>query len=442
MKLAFITPRYGAEIAAGPEHACRLLAEQLCERHDVDVITTCARDESSWKNDYAEGADRVLGVLVRRFATTQGHDRPAFLQLSERLFTTPHSRAEELDWVRRLGPWSPGLIDFLKRQHRNYDALAFFSSRHATTVHGITVAPERAILFPWLQLDPAQRLSIIQETLAAPAAIGFCSGTERRLYTLHARGARPQEEIVGVGVEPPPQQTYPRLVQDVESPDPDQDSGPPLGRTAGQHWPIGSQSDPTFGSPVEETPVHLAGRGVPFRRRHRLHGRFVLYGGRVEPDNGCEELIEYFASYASRDGNTSLVLMGVKMMKVPDEPWLRMPGVLPDRERMIACEAAEVTLAPAAGDLLAQQALESFAVGTPVLASARNPAAVDHCRRASAGLYYGNREEFVEALQLMLSNDRLRASLGRSGLQYTRQNYRWEAVLGRFERLVTRLRRA
>jgi glycosyltransferase involved in cell wall biosynthesis len=417
MKLALITPRYGAEIAAGPEHACRLLAEQLCERHDVDVITTSARDEFSWKNDYAEGADRVRGVLVRRFATTQGHDRPAFLQLSERLFRTPHSRAEELDWVRRLGPWSPGLIDFLKRQHRNYDALVFFSSRHATTVHGITVAPERAILFPWLQLDPTQRLGIIQETLAAPAAIGFCSGTERRLFTLHARGARALEEIVGIGVEPPPQQTYPRLVQPAE-PDPDQDSG----------------------SPIEETPVHLAGRGVPFRRRHRLHGRFVLYGGRVEPDNGCEELIEYFASYASRDGNTSLVLMGVKMMKVPDEPWLRMAGVLPDRERMIAYEAAEVTLAPAADDLLAQQALESFAVGTPVLASARNPAAVDHCRRAGAGLYYGNREEFVEALQLMLSNDRLRASLGRSGLHYTRQNYRWEAVLGRFERLVTRLR--
>ena len=43
MKLAFVTPRYGADIPSGAEHACRLLAEQVCERHDVDVLTTCAK---------------------------------------------------------------------------------------------------------------------------------------------------------------------------------------------------------------------------------------------------------------------------------------------------------------------------------------------------------------------------------------------------------------
>ena len=30
VKFAFITPRYGADIGAGAEHACRLLAEQVC----------------------------------------------------------------------------------------------------------------------------------------------------------------------------------------------------------------------------------------------------------------------------------------------------------------------------------------------------------------------------------------------------------------------------
>ena len=56
---------------------------------------------------------------------------------------------------------------------------------------------------------------------------------------------------------------------------------------------------------------------MPFRRRHRLYGPFALYGGRVEPDNGCEEMLEYFDTYAAADGDTALVLMGVKMMKVP-----------------------------------------------------------------------------------------------------------------------------
>jgi glycosyltransferase involved in cell wall biosynthesis len=152
-------------------------------------------------------------------------------------------------------------------------------------------------------------------------------------------------------------------------------------------------------------------------------------------------MLEYFDSYAAADGDTSLVLLGVKMMKVPDEPYIRMAGVLPDRERMVAYEAADVTLVPAAEDLLAVPLLESLAVGTPVLACARNEAAVEHCRHANAGLYYQNREEFVEALRLLMTNTRLRERLGENGRQYVRQHYRWDAVLGRFERLVGRVRR-
>ena len=112
------------------------------------------------------------------------------------------------------------------------------------------------------------------------------------------------------------------------------------------------EDDESADADQPETPEYLAGRGIPFRRRHRLYGSFALYGGRVEPDNGCEEMLEYFDSYAATDGDTSLVLMGVKMMKVPDEPYIRLPGVLPDRERMIAYEAADVTLAPDPDDLL------------------------------------------------------------------------------------------
>ena len=128
------------------------------------------------------------------------------------------------------------------------------------------------------------------------------------------------------------------------------------------------------------------------------------------------------------------------MMKLPEERYLRSAGVLPDRERMVAYEAADVTIAPSPDDLLAQSVLESLAVGTPVLANAQNGAAVDHCRRANGGLFYANREEFVEALRLLTMNRRLCEILGENGRSYVRQNYRWEGVLGRFERLISRAR--
>jgi glycosyltransferase involved in cell wall biosynthesis len=97
-------------------------------------------------------------------------------------------------------------------------------------------------------------------------------------------------------------------------------------------------------------------------------------------------------------------------------------------------------VAPEADDLMAEPVLESFAVGTPVLSTAMNLAAVEHSRRSNAGLYYANGDEFVEALRVLMSNDRLRAALGRNGRNYVRQHYRWDVVLGRFERLVNKIR--
>ena len=423
MKFAFVTPRYGADIPSGAEHACRLLAEQVCERHDVDVLTTCARDPLTWKNEYSEGFDRVRGVLVRRFAVTVPRDDDAFRKLSSRLCAEPHSRGDEQDWVRRMGPVSPGLIDYLKRQNRSYDAVVFFSLRHATTVHGIAVAPERSVVFPYLRLCPALRFNIWSEVLGTARAVGYLSAAEQRLAHQFLRIFPATEEVVGVGVEMPAQQSYPRHQQDPADTlsENDDDEGAAFPDTA-------------------QAPEYLAGRGIPFRRRHRLYGAFALYGGRVERGNGCQEMLEYFDSFAKTDGDTGLVLMGVKLMKVQDEPYLRMAGIVPDRERMIAYEAAEATLAPDPDDLLAQPVLESFAVGTPVLANARNEAAVEHCRRANAGLYYATREEFVEALHLLMTNPRLRERLGENGLQYIRQHHRWDAVMGRFERLVMRPR--
>ena len=422
MKFAFVTPRYGGEISAGAEHACRLLAEQLSLRHDVEVLTTASRDPRTWKNDYGEGADRVRGVLVRRFAVNQPRDVNAFRQFSDRILDAPRSRAEEMEWVRRLGPSVPGLVEHLKRQNRSYDALVFFSLIHWTTVHGLAVAPERSILFPCLRLSPVLRFGLWTDLLASTRAIGLVSGSERRLLRSYIGVDAAREELVGVGIDPSHRQAYPRHQQDpADEPAADDESA--------------AQSDEAI-DPDDDR----ADRGIPFRRRHRLYGSLVLYGGRVEPDNGCEEMLEYFDSYAADDGDTALVLMGVKMMKVPEAPYLRQAGVLPDRERMVAYEAADVTIAPGVDDPIALSVLESFAVGTPVLASARNEAAVEHCRRAGAGLYYGSREEFVDALRMLMTRSKLREQLGESGRQYVRQYFRWDAVLGRFERLVTLVR--
>ena len=46
----------------------------------------------------------------------------------------------------------------------------------------------------------------------------------------------------------------------------------------------------------------LLARGAVFSRRHRLYGPVALYGGRIDPGKGCEELIQYFSEYISAGG--------------------------------------------------------------------------------------------------------------------------------------------
>ena len=109
---------------------------------------------------------------------------------------------------------------------------------------------------------------------------------------------------------------------------------------------------------------------------------------------------------------------------------------------MEALEAATVVVCPSPYESLSLLALEAMAAGTPVLANARSPVLVEHCISSNGGLYYANREEFVECLNVLVNDQRLRAALGQNGRQYIRRNYRWDVVLSKYERMFARLRNA
>ncbi len=181
MKIAFIVQRYGTDILGGSEYHCRLVAERVAERHQVDVLTTCAREYTTWKNEYPEGTDRVRGVTVRRFATSRTRDLAEFNRFSDWIFTNRHSHQDEMRWLEEQGPWSPGLIDYLEKHHANYDILVFFTYLYAPTVLGIRVAPSKSLLVPTAHDEPAIRLGIYQDVFASAAGIVWNTDVERRL---------------------------------------------------------------------------------------------------------------------------------------------------------------------------------------------------------------------------------------------------------------------
>ena len=419
MKLAFIVQRYGTEVLGGSEYLCRLIAERLAGRHEVDVLTTCARDYVTWKNEYPEGLDRVRGVTIRRFPNARTRDIDSFNRYSDWIFTNPHSRDDEMEWLKQQGPWCPALNDYLRAHQNEYDVLIFFTYLYATTVTGLDVCPSRSVLVPTAHDEPACHLSIYRDVFSRPAAIMYNTESERR-FTQDTFSERPLlEDVVGVGVDLPQSRPYPQAAAADESEVPDDGD-----------------------AAVPSLPPHVSERGATFRRRHRLYGPVLLYGGRIDPGKGCEELIEYFSSYVSQGGEATLALMGVKLMALPEEPFIRFAGLLSEQERLQAFEAATVVSCPSPYESLSLLALEAMAVGSPILANARSEVLVEHCVKSNGGLYYANRDEFVECLTLLVRDERLRAALGRNGRDYVRRQYRWDVVLGKYERVFAKVRLA
>ena len=114
--------------------------------------------------------------------------------------------------------------------------------------------------------------------------------------------------------------------------------------------------------------------------------------------------------------------MGVKLMQLPEVPWVRFAGLLSERERLEALEAATIVVVPSPFESLSLLALEAMAVGTPVLVNGHSDVLVEHCRRSQAGLWYNDRDEFVDAAKLLLADDRLRRTDGtqRQGVREAR----------------------
>lgn len=410
VNVAFIVPRYGAEIRGGAEHHCRLIAERLSAVHNVEVLTTCASDDATWDNAYPAGTDRIRGVTVRRFANAESRDAAAFAAASERVFGAARTAQDEELWLRQRGPWCPDLLEYLQEKQRTFDALVFFSGLHAPTVLGLRIAPRRSILVPALQDEPALGLDLCRDVFALPAGIAYSTPVERGFVRSRFQVRAQTEDVVGCGVDLPP---------DLE----------PL-----QPEPVDDSND--IEEPADGNGWSAPPRGALFRRRQRLFGPFALCSSRIRPGTGCEELITYFSRYAEQRGHMDLVLMGARLVAIPDEPFIHSAGTLAESDRLEAFAAATVVLAPEPRDSLALHVLEAFAAGTPVLANARSDVLKDHCQRSNAGLYYASGDEFVECLRLLAGNSELREKLGRNGRRYVAEQYNWQVVLEKYERLI------
>jgi glycosyltransferase involved in cell wall biosynthesis len=388
VKLAFVVQRYGTDIAGGSEAHCRDIAERLVPRHDVTVLTTCARDYVTWQNAMPSGESMERGVRVRRFPVRRPRHLKAFAEISDEVFDGGAAAAREVEWFRENGPDVPDLLDHLRRRGSDYDVVAFWTYRYAPSYFGLPIVADRAVLVPTAEEDPAIDLGVLHDFFPLAAGYLFLTPEEQALVSSRAGRELKPSAIVGIGIE----------------------AAPPIDAAA-----------------------TLTAYGIP--------RPFVLYLGRVDRNKGCETLLDYFQQYASHHDDTTLVLAGPAKMQIPSHPRIRALGYVTEQLRDALLADARALIVPSPYESLSIALLEGWNHAVPALVNARCRVLAGQVRRANGGLSYRSALEFEEQLQFVLSHEREREAIGRQGLAYVQREYRWPTVLERVEALLTTVAR-
>ena len=392
MKLGVVVQRYGADINGGAELHARYIAERLARTHDVEVLTTCARDYVTWRNELPPGEERIGPVRVRRFEVSRERDADDFGRRSFDVFETPHSLKDELAWLDAEGPTSPSLVAHIERHAAAYDFLFFFSYRYHHSYHGIRAAAGKAILVPTAERDPAIGLAIFPPVFRGVRALMYNSHEERAMIQAASGNEAVPGVVVGVGSEIPP---------------------------------AGSVS------------------AERFRRTYDIRGPFVLYVGRIDENKGCRELFQFFQQFQfTLRRPLQLVLAGKALLPIPDSPLIRHVGFISDQDKFDALAACEALVMPSFYESLSMVAIEAWAMGKPVLANARCDVLQGQCLRSNAGLFYADYPEFAETLHVLTTNRGLAAALGAHGRSYYLANYAWPVIDRKYDDMLERLRTA
>jgi len=388
VKLAVVVQRYGQTINGGAELHARYIAEHLARHAEVDVLTTCAVDYVTWRNDMQAGEERVNGVAVRRFRVRHERDTVAFAERSRQVFEHEHSILDELSWLDAEGPASPALVRHVAAQATSYDFCLFFSYRYYHAYHGARAAAARALLVPTAERDLAIGLALFPPLFRGVRAVMYNSHEEQAMIQAVSSNQDVPGVVVGVGSDVP------------RHPQPQR-----------------------------------------FRQKYNVRGPFAIYVGRIDENKGCNELFRFFEEYL-RDGtgNLSLVLIGNSLLTVPDHPGIRYLGFLDDTDKFDAMAAADVLIMPSYFESLSMVALEAWALGRPVVANGRCDVLKAQCIRSNAGLYYQSCAEFVGELRSLERNQWLAAALGTNGRQFFREHYDWTVIERKYLDMFDRLK--
>ncbi len=383
LKITFVVQRYGKEIVGGSEAHARQVAERLTPYFEIEVLSSCAHDYTTWENFYPEGEEIINGVKVKRFPAIALR-RNDFNQFSQKLFGKAISLEAESEWIYAQGPVVPGLLREISRIRNERDVFIFFTYLYYPTVFGLRLVPDKAIFVPTAHDEPPIHFNIFKPLFHSPRGILYNTEEEKAFIQKLFHNHYIPNEITGVGIEIP---------KDI---------------------------DP-----------------LRFKVKLGIDGKYLLYMGRIVSSKGCEELIEFFRYFKKEyKENIVLVLLGKTEMRIPDEKDIIYGGFVEEKEKFDAIAGCSAVIVPSRFESLSMTVLEGWAMGKPVITTEFSHVVKGMCERSNGGLYYRNKEEFSEVLKIILEDESIARKLGENGKKFVENNYTWEIVISKYLKMI------
>jgi glycosyltransferase involved in cell wall biosynthesis len=373
--IGFVIQLYGKEVVGEVETLARNVAERLVkEGFRIIVYATCARDCVTWRNEFTAGESILHGVLIRRFPVQRERQPDDFKRYSSHFSAAATVDRDEQKWLDALGPFCPTLVEALVSEQKTIDLFFFFSCLNFSIVTNMRKIKKPLLLFPTITEESPFYLAVMREAFHRPQALFFLTRAEmeqtRRLFS-------------------PP--GLMRLVR----------SG-------------------------IDIPADISEKN--FRSKYLLVAPYLLYVGPIEKGKGLEAVFEYYRALKS-EAYVDLVLIGKKLMNIPDIQGLKCLGYVNEVDKLAAFKGAILSLQPSPLESLSRTTMESFSVETPVLVNRRCLALVEHVESSCAGMAYDSQDEFLAGFRHLYRHPGLRRKMGEKGLEYVRKYYSWDAVL-------------
>lgn len=382
-RVGIVLPRWHRGVVGGAETHGWQWATLLKNSYPVELLTTCASDLATWANDLRPGITEEDGVTVRRFRVSQGRTL-YWHELHLRLLTAcaqlsaaaddksprlvPWSQALQEEFIRRQGPYSVELSNFLAAEWREYRALIFLPYLYATTYFPARLVPRSLFVLAPLLHDEA------------PARLAVYGHMARRARTVL--------------------------------------------------W--NTPAERSFGESMwGQLPGRIAGMGIDTRERKpaQLAFPYLLYSGRIDSHKGCDELVNHFLRYKrERESSLRLVLTGKDELGLPAHPDIDFRGFVSEEEKFELMSGARLFVLLSPHESLSISTLEAMAQKTPVLVSAKAAVLAEHIRLSGGGLTCSGYEDFVQAVDRVMAQPAASAEMGQRGREYVLAGYSHDRV--------------